>query len=485
MTRDRTEAGRGGAAITRREAARRILGGVALAGIALHAPARLGGAAAEEIAAILGRSGLGALTGFAVAEAATGRIIESHAPDAPMPPASVVKIVTALYALDRLGGGHRFRTRLVAAGPVTGGRIAGDLALVGGGDPVLDTDALAAMAGRLAGEGIAGIDGRFLVDAGALPHVAATAPDQPAHAAYNPAICGLNLNFNRVRLAWEPAADGVSLDLSAPGLRGPVPVRRIRAELAGGSGPPRHRHETGAEVWRIPRSLLGGRGDMWLPVREPADYAGDVFATLAERGGIALPAGRHGRLRDGRTIAETASPPLEALMRGMLLHSTNLTAEVAGLAATPGAASHAASAAAMTRWARARFGLDRAEFVNHSGLSTESRMSPRETLAILRDAEGLAALLPERPILDPAGNVWRGPAVRAKTGTMYFLRGYAGYLEGRGRRLAFAIYAADPGARARVDPEATVPPAGARDFTARARAQENALLRRWATLYAG
>ena len=35
-----------------------------------------------------------------------------------VPPASVNKAVTALYALESLGGGHRFATRLIATGPV-------------------------------------------------------------------------------------------------------------------------------------------------------------------------------------------------------------------------------------------------------------------------------------------------------------------------------------------------------------------------------
>ena len=75
-----------------------------------------------------------------------------------------------------------------------------------------------------------------------------------------------------------------------------------------------------------------------------------------------------------------------------------------------------------------------------------------------------------------------GVEVVSKTGTMDFVSALAGYMTGR-RRLAFAIFAADPAARARIRPEERANPPGAAAWAARARAQEQALLRRWAAVY--
>jgi D-alanyl-D-alanine carboxypeptidase/D-alanyl-D-alanine-endopeptidase (penicillin-binding protein 4) len=72
--------------------------------------------------------------------------------------------------------------------------------------------------------------------------------------------------------------------------------------------------------------------------------------------------------------------------------------------------------------------------------------------------------------------------VVSKTGTMDFISALAGYLTGR-RRLAFAIFAADPERRAGIRPEERAKPPGAAAWTARARAQEQALLRRWVAAY--
>jgi D-alanyl-D-alanine carboxypeptidase/D-alanyl-D-alanine-endopeptidase (penicillin-binding protein 4) len=175
----------------------------------------------------------------------------------------------------------------------------------------------------------------------------------------------------------------------------------------------------------------------------------------------------------------------------MLRYSTNLTAECVGLRATQargGApADLAASGAAMTAWARGRYGLAATTLANHSGLSDASRLTARDMLAVLAGAADgpLPALLPERPILDAERKPVDAAGVRvvSKTGTLNFASGLAGYLLGR-RRLAFAIFAADPDRRARIPPDERDDPPGAAAWARRARGLEQALLRRWAGLYA-
>ena len=95
---------------------------------------------------LIDKAGLGGVVAFAVLDAQTGQVLEAHNGTAGLAPASVAKAVTALYALEVLGEGYRFQTRLLAGGPVVNGILQGDLILAGGGDPGLDTDALADMA---------------------------------------------------------------------------------------------------------------------------------------------------------------------------------------------------------------------------------------------------------------------------------------------------------------------------------------------------
>lgn len=481
MTMTRAELG-----VTRRA----MLAGMAAGAVVGAGRARAAGA--EAIDAILARSGLGAVTGFAVAEAGGGAVAEGHQADLDRPPASVAKVVTALYALDRLGPGHVFETRIAAAGPIESRTLTGDVALVGGGDPLLDTDALGDLLAEAREAGLGAARGRLVVAAGALPALAEIEPDQPQDAGYNPAISGMNLNFNRVFLEWEPGGAGPVLRLSAPGARFRAQAPSIAAELGAAGGRPSHRLEEGREVWALAPASLKGRGGVWLPVRAPAVYAGEALRGLAAEAGLALPAPVVvAEAPVGITLAARASAPLGPMMRDMLRYSTNLTAEVAGLSAARadgGAAEDlAASASAMTDWARARYGLGHARLVNHSGLTARSAMTAGEMVRLLTAAqgEGLAGMLRERPLRDVRGDLApiQGVRVLAKTGTLNFVSALAGYVEGPGpRRLAFAIFAADLGARERIRPEERADPPGARAWARRARAQEQALLRRWIAL---
>lgn len=65
-------------------------------------------------------------------------VIAEFNPDRPVIPASNQKLLVAAVALEVLGPDHRFRTQLQSAPPFDG-VIAGDVYLVGGGDPVLRT----------------------------------------------------------------------------------------------------------------------------------------------------------------------------------------------------------------------------------------------------------------------------------------------------------------------------------------------------------
>ena len=66
-----------------------------------------------------------------------------------MRPASTMKLVTAITALDRLGGGYDFRTRLYHTGVIVNGRLNGDLYCVGGFDPMVTKDDVQAMVRQL------------------------------------------------------------------------------------------------------------------------------------------------------------------------------------------------------------------------------------------------------------------------------------------------------------------------------------------------
>jgi D-alanyl-D-alanine carboxypeptidase/D-alanyl-D-alanine-endopeptidase (penicillin-binding protein 4) len=68
-----------------------------------------------------------------------GRVAYSRDAEAAQVPASILKLLTGTAALEVLGADTRLSTVVGAAAPMTDGVVAGDLFVVGGGDPLLTT----------------------------------------------------------------------------------------------------------------------------------------------------------------------------------------------------------------------------------------------------------------------------------------------------------------------------------------------------------
>ncbi len=411
-----------------------------------------------------------------------------------MPPASVAKAITALYALEHLGAGHRFPTRLIATGPVQGGRLAGDLVLAGGGDPTLSTDTLGEMAAALRAAGITAVAGNFLVWGGALPFVRAIDTTQPDYLGYNPAISGLNLNFNRVHFEWKRAQGGYQVSMDARATKFVPKVHSARIAVADRERPVYTYSDRGeVEEWTVARSALGKGGSRWLPVRRPEIYAADVFQTLARAQGLALPAPQLATAAPrGAVLVERASDPLRPLLHDMLRFSNNLTAEAVGMAASMargGVARHAQSGPAMSDWLKARAGTGTARFVDHSGLGGASRISAGDmvtALARLGPGHALRGILKEFTLRDANGKVMQNHPVRvdAKTGTLNFVSSLAGWMTAPdGTELVFAIFTGDVARRDAIPDAQKEQPPGGREWVRRSRRLQQQLIERWAAVY--
>ena len=467
--------------------------------VSLRPMARAGGrskGAAAAAEAIVASAKLGGRVSFAVADAETGAPLEGGNANVGIPPASVAKAVTALYALDVLGPAHRFTTRLVAAGPVSGGILKGDLILLGGGDPTLDTNGLAAMAKALKQKGIREVRGAFKVAEGALPYVKSIDSDQPDHVGYSPAVSGIALNYNRVHFEWKRAggAYGVTMDARSDWLRPEVYVTKM--QIVNRSLPVYTYKDGGrSDNWTVAKGALGNGGARWLPVRKPALYAGDVFQTLARSHGIVLKNPEVvKRAPQGTVLVAYQSDDLRTILRAMLRYSTNITAEMVGLSATATRTGRVpnslkASASEMNSWAGTALGTKDMRLVDHSGLGGDSNVTANDMVQALVKVHGSAAL---RPILKPVAmrdekrRVLKNHPIKvdAKTGTLNFVSGLGGYMTtGDGRVLAFAIFAADEATRSRLSKANRESPQGVRSWNTRAKIMQQRLIDRWGAVY--
>jgi len=445
--------------------------------------------------------------GYVLVDLETGQELASEDADRGFIPASTAKTPTMVAALGILGPEYRFTTSVHVTGRLQDGRLDGDLVLRGGGDPLLTVQDLSALVQRLHDGGLRSVGGRFVYDETFLLSVPEIAPNQPEAAGYNPGVSALSLDFNRIHVPWRSVIGKATMTGA------PVPATGLADLTAAtqdtGPGQP-FRYDGGesGERWRVAAHRLPDTdGRTALPVKYPALRTALVFRELSGQLGIDLPHPEPGRLPTNAAVAvQLKSLPLIDIVRLGLEFSNNLVSELIGLTAARQLSgrdtSLDASSQELQGWLGAKMpntdwrGYD---VPNHSGLAASARVTPRQMVAVLKFAWrnryggwSFASLLPMSGWRDAFGGRFadRGDEsrVRAKTGTMHFAKGLAGFLHtSAGRKLAFALFITDFEKRRRYDANrrrlAPESQASAKAWIAAAEAKEESLVRDWISRY--
>ncbi len=99
-------------------------------------------------------------------ESLAGDVISSNRSDEAINPASVVKVATSMWAIDRLGPDYRFETRIFARGAIDAktGTLRGDLVVNGSGDPDFQAENAFLVAEALNRLGIRQVRGDLVVN---------------------------------------------------------------------------------------------------------------------------------------------------------------------------------------------------------------------------------------------------------------------------------------------------------------------------------
>ncbi|MEO1037045.1 MAG: D-alanyl-D-alanine carboxypeptidase/D-alanyl-D-alanine-endopeptidase [Pseudomonadota bacterium] len=326
----------------------------------------------------------------------TDEVVLDVRSDQPRNPASTMKVVTGLAALDRLGPSYRWSTRVFATAEPVDGRIDGDLIVVGGGDPYLVEERLYRLIRRLRVDRIDSVSGDLIVDDTLFetPSEDRSAFDNQPFRVYNALPSAALANFNTIRFLFEPESGSsvaVRPDPALDNLRYINRLRSIDARCRGfrrGIATAEHPDAHIAFDGRFPNrcmqySLTRAVMPAWL-------YTGDLFAWLFRNAGGELD-GRivRGELPDDAVlVAEFDSLSLAEIVRLMNKHSSNLIARqlLLTLAVEAGGppASEAQGVAELQRWL-ADAGFDFEEFAveNGAGRSRDARITARHLVDII------------------------------------------------------------------------------------------------------
>ncbi|MBK6486677.1 MAG: D-alanyl-D-alanine carboxypeptidase/D-alanyl-D-alanine-endopeptidase [Gemmatimonadetes bacterium] len=410
--------------------------------------------------------------GVLVSSLSHGDTLFAFRGDAPMLPASTLKLYTTALAFDRLGPGHQLSTAILRDGSVDAdGTLRGSLYLQGGGDPSLSTryaggagpDApMAALARLVADAGITRIRGDVVGDASAFD--SKRIPDgwlaRYLNDSYAARVSALSLNENLLNVAIAPGKGQSGVVTLQPATVAYKVVNNTRT-IAGSRASKLVVSRT-SDGTIVARGTIGSRSQpkvYQVVVDDPALMTTGAFRKALERQGITV----DGELRMGNTppsserVATYRSPPLSTLAGDMNRESVNHIAELLFRSAgRPGAPDGVGSAEranmALRQFLTQKVGAraDAVSAADGSGLSTLDRITARSLVQLLGYANraqwgtefhqslpvaGKSDMLRRRMVATPAaGNL------HAKTGTTSEVIALGGYVTARnGELLAFSF----------------------------------------------
>lgn len=397
-----------------------------------------------------------------VTDVDTGEPLLEWRGDEPRNPASTIKLLTTLVALDVLGPAYRWQTDVYANGEIDNGRLEGDLVLKGYGDPFLVTERVWQLLRNIRQAGVAEITGDLLLDDSwfEVGDYDPAAFDHQPQRAYNVAPNALLMNFKVVRYWFEPDHAGGAVHVRVEPPLGNLSIEN-RLGLANGSCRGFQRGITITTNKTIDEVTFSGRFPngckhyaMDRTVLSHNEFVYGLFNSLWRESGGSFDGGWQNVVveSDAEPLLSFDSLPLTEMIARINKHSNNvmarqllytLGAEVNGAPGT-----EASGKAVISKWLSDN-GLASTNITieNGAGLSRKTRTTAREMAEMLQFAwrqpympEYLASL----PLSGLDGTLKRrfentglvGMA-HLKTGSLDHVTAIAGYVQSKsGRRFA-------------------------------------------------
>lgn len=394
---------------------------------------------------------------------AGGAPIFAHRADVPMNPASTMKLLTTLVALDTLGPDYRWRTQLLAEARPTGDTLTTPLYWRGSGDPRFDRDGLADLLRTLRARGVQHLAGGVVLDKQVFSsHGSAANFDHDQNEAFAVPPDGLLSHLKVVWLTLFARGTAVAVALDPP-LAGLTVDNQLKLTEGVCLGVKQHVSLTvqGTRLTlsgKLPATCDGER--LYASVFDHDQYQQALFRSVWQEVGGMLT----GDITVGRTPANSVtlashdSPTLGEVVREVNKFSNNTMARQLLLTLgvqQPRTGDTLTDGKAVVRQWLTSHGLTLPELVleNGAGLSRRERISAAGLGQVLQ--QGAASpyapeFLASLPIAARDGTLRRrfvgqSIAARLKTGSLNGVRTLAGYVKAAdGQSYVLVILASRP-----------------------------------------
>jgi D-alanyl-D-alanine carboxypeptidase/D-alanyl-D-alanine-endopeptidase (penicillin-binding protein 4) len=409
-----------------------------------------------------------AFWGVAVYDVDAERMIYSQNTEQGFLPASTQKIVTSAAALDIFGSTHRYKTTLHYNGSAKGSVMRGDLILDGSGDPTFGSnqvhgeDPFKAWARDLADMGVERIEGRLIGDDNAFD-------DQPYSEGWTVEYItkqkGRHMGNSAGGLVYRDNVVPIDVQATRPGAAPSVKVQpenvvSVKNQAMTSS---RWRGNTlqVTRTFSTNELVLTGSvarsysGTLAVPVSNPTTFALHSFERRLQEAGIETDLelididDLETKPKRGSPLFVDFSRPLAEIAAVMNKESNNFYAEQ--VFRSYGWGGTAKGAARRTKSFLQKAGINTRQLLLYdgSGLSRKDLMTPKAMVKLLShmtehdEREAFLSSLPQGGERSTTLEYRLSETdVRAKTGSLEFVRALTGYTKrANGNRVAFAIIA--------------------------------------------
>lgn len=409
----------------------------------------------DQLANLLKKKGIpSSSVSILIKEAGASMPLVSHLADTPRNPASTMKLLTTIAALDLLGPSYQWETKTYLSGTLKAGTLKGDLVFKGSGDPWFVIERFWKLLKNLQAQGLKRIDGDLVVDDHLFDQSAIDTQtlDGRIFRAYNTPPSAALINFSATRIVIRPALNRLTVRAEPPAstLQIKNKVRVLPGACNGRNGGITldvTAHSNRTEV------TVGGQypptcGEIVLvrSVLPHHQYIYGVFRHLwEEMGGSLTGTFRTGTAAPGDTeFLNFPSVPLGQIVTYINKFSNNVMSR--NLLLTLAAEHNGASVkpeqgvAVVQRWLHTQgLKLGALNMVNGAGLSRHARLTARGLADLLEHAHystfasEFKASLPLAGYDGSARRYFRDVAtkgkLRLKTGRLKHVRAIAGFAE--------------------------------------------------------